>query len=36
MILALWMACAPEPPVGERSATMVYTTNVDGEIEPCG
>ncbi len=37
MILSLLLACGPGPePVGDRSATLVYTTNVDGEIEPCG
>ncbi len=36
-MLTWLLACTPAPaPVGDRSATLVYTTNVDGEIEPCG
>ena len=34
--LALLLACAPEAPVAERAATLVYSHNVDGDIEPCG
>jgi hypothetical protein len=39
MILAALLACADKPAVtteGARAATLLYSGNVDGEIEPCG
>jgi hypothetical protein len=38
VILAWLLACRPDAaaPASERTATLVYTNNVDGEIEPCG
>lgn len=36
-VLALLGGCGhPTEPVGPREFTIVYTNNVDGEIEPCG
>ena len=38
-LLLWWSACTPDPggqPAAERTATLVYTQNVDGDIEPCG
>jgi hypothetical protein len=34
---ALLAACGPKPAPGDaRSATLVYTQSVGGDIEPCG
>ena len=30
------LACQDGPPTTERTATLLYMNNVDGEIEPCG
>ena len=38
--LLLLISCAAEEPSpisnGERQVTLVYSNNLDGEIEPCG
>ena len=36
MIFALLLACSGGPTGPVPQATLVYTGNVDGEIEPCG
>lgn len=36
LALLLAGACAPDATVAERTATLVYSHNVDGDIEPCG
>ena len=35
-ILALLAAGATPPPAVERTATLLYTHDVQGDIEPCG
>lgn len=35
MILSLLLACS-SPELAARTATLVYSHNVDGDIEPCG
>ncbi|MDG1480519.1 MAG: hypothetical protein P8R54_13060 [Myxococcota bacterium] len=38
MLALLGCTSEPEPPMaaGDRNLTVVYTNNLDGEIEPCG
>ncbi len=40
MIVTLLLACAGDDTTveekGARAATLLYSGNVDGEIEPCG
>ena len=37
LTLFAWLSACHTPGPGiERSATLVYTANVDGDIEPCG
>lgn len=36
LALLLAGACAPDTTAVERTATLVYSHNVDGDIEPCG
>lgn len=38
-MIGVWMAllgCQSTEPVGDRSLTLIYSGNLDGEIEPCG
>ena len=35
-LLALLACHSPEPPAVERTATLLYTNDVQGDIEPCG
>ena len=40
LLWPLMMGCRSEPPVvskaGDRALTLIYSNNLDGEIEPCG
>lgn len=37
MIVAWMLACTDPPAIAlERTATLLYSNNVDGDIEPCG
>jgi len=37
MMVLAWLGCAdPPPPEGQRIARLLYSNNLNGEIEPCG